>query len=112
MTKKEVLGMNDRDIDRVVKIQGTRFDRKRKVSKETIEKIKYLRVCGKSYSSIAKELGISDKTARYYCDDFYRWLDCHKGGTHKKSAIFTPSERGGYKRRLVSANAHVIYPKD
>lgn len=110
MTKKEILNMSNNALDKVVKIQGTRFDRKRKVSAKTIEKINYLKACGVSNTSIAENLNISTKTVRYYTDDAYRWMDCHKGGTHGHGKI-TASNRAQYKRMLLSSNANVIYPR-
>lgn len=110
MTKKEVLALNNSDLDRVVKIQGTRFDRKRKVSANTIEVIKWLKACGCTHAYIARAVGVSEKTVKYHTDPDYRYRDCHKGGTHAKSANYSEAERGEYKRKLVSSNAHVIYP--
>jgi len=112
MTKKEVLALNNSEIDKVVKIQGTKFDRKKKVSANTISNIRWLRSCGKSYAAIAEETGVSTGTVRYYTDPFYRFSVCHTGGTHATSSVHTTAERGEYKRKLVSANAHVIYPMD
>ena len=40
MKRKEVLKLSDRKLDNYVKIQGTRFDRKRKFSEATKRKMK------------------------------------------------------------------------
>ena len=110
MTKKEVLALSNSELDKAVKIQGTKFDRKRKLSNSTIDRIKYLSSCGKSFYAIANMLGLNYATVRYHSDEAFRWKVNHRGGSHAQSSIYTPSERANYKRGLVSANAHVIYP--
>lgn len=110
MTKKEILGMSDNALDKVVKIQGTRFDRKRKVSAKTIEKINYLKACGLTNSAISENLSVSTKVVKYYTDASYRYRDCHKGGTHAHGKK-TTQDRAQYKRTLLSSNANVIYPR-
>lgn len=111
MTKKEVLGLSDYALDKVVKIQGTKFDRKRKISDNTISKIKYLRACGNSFSTIAKKLNVSYIAARYYTDEEFKNKLNHRPGSHA-NGNFTIKDRADYKRKLVSSNAHVIYPMD
>lgn len=111
MTKKNVLSLSNYELDKVVKIQGTKFDRKRKLSDNTIAKIKWLHSCGKSYHKIANLLGVSYSAARYYTDPIYKYLVCHRGGSHAHGEL-TLNNRAEYKRGLVAANARVIYPMD
>jgi hypothetical protein len=111
MTKKELLSMSNYNLDKTVKIQGTKFDRKRKVSAKTIAKINYLKACGKTYCEIAKMLELNPITVRYHFDENYKYKMCHVGGTHAHGNLDLDN-RASYKRSLVSANAHVIYPMD
>lgn len=110
MTKKEILNLSDNELDRVVKIQGTRFDRKRKVNPQMAEKISYLKACGLTNATIAENVGVSSTTVRYYTDDRFRYNVCHVGGTHAKGNR-TLEDRAQYKRNLVSVGANVIYPR-
>ena len=111
MKKKEVLSLSDYALDKVVKIQGTKFDRKRKLSDKTISKMKYLSACGYSASRIAKTLGTNYVVVKYHTDPEYRYRVNHKGGSHSHGEMDLQN-RAEYKRGLVSANAHVIYPMD
>ena len=111
MTKKEVLALSNSELDKVVKIQGTKFDRKRKVSDRTISEIQRLFRCGKSMYSISKEMGVSVTTVQYYTDPVFRFLRNHTGGSHAHG-VMDASNRAEYKRSLVRSNAKVVYPMD
>ena len=50
LKKTKLLKMTDKELDEVVKIQGTNFDRKRKVPVEAIEEIR--EACSKDHSLI------------------------------------------------------------
>lgn len=109
MTKKEVLKLSDSAVDTTVKIQGTKFDRKVKISPSTIDKMKYLSACGYSNYKIAKMCNVSHTAVRYHLDPEYRYAVNHSGGTHAVGYLDLHN-RANYKRKLVSSNAHVIYP--
>ena len=112
MKRKDVSKMSNVEVDKTVKIQGTKFDRKRKIGDDTINQIKYLRSCGKTLSAISREVGVSAPMVRYYTDAEYRYKHCHMGGTHAQSEVHDLNERADYKRRLMRAGARVIYPMD
>lgn len=113
MTKKEVMNMSDSMLDKTVKIQGTKFDRKVKVSNSTIEKMNWMRSCGKSYSSIANALGVSYTTVKYHTDPAWRAkFNSSRSGKHTGTDNITFNDRVSYKRSLLASNAHVIYPMD
>ena len=67
----ELLTMTDNLLDKEVKIQGTEYDRKRKISKATITKMKRMSK-KKSFSEIAKALGISYVGVRYNIDPEFK----------------------------------------
>ena len=56
--KIEILNLDDKALDKKIKIQGTPYDRKRKISEKTIKQMTKMSKKGKSIQEIAKELGI------------------------------------------------------
>lgn len=111
MTKSDIYNMTDYSVNRAVKIQGTKFDRKRKLSEKTISEIMRLNRCGCSDSKIAKKLNLSSSNVRYYTNEEYRNMVNHRKGSHSKGYL-SDSNRAEYKRKLVMSGAHVIYPMD
>lgn len=108
MKRSDVLKMSDSAVNKAVKIQGTKFDRKRKYSDKVISTAKWLNACGMPVAKIAAKLNVSYATAKFWVDDEYRMAKCHKGGSHDNGYI-SNSERAEYKRKLVASGAHVIY---
>ena len=53
MTRKELCNQSDSFINKNVLIEGTNYDRRRKVTKDLIYKMSRMRNNGKSYSYIA-----------------------------------------------------------
>lgn len=103
MTKIEVLKMTDNDLDKAVKIQGTDYDRKRKVTSSIIKKMRGLEKKGKNYSEIAKEFGFCSKTVRYNLDSTYReFCKMNCSGAHTGKTRLNKTNRVAYKRELVA----------
>ena len=102
MTKIELLRMTDDKLDTMVKIQGTQYDRKRKVSDRLVEKMIKMSK-RKDYKQIASELGLTNRTVRYYTDPIYR-TNYIKGlsGKHTGKDKITMNNRVAYKRVLVA----------
>lgn len=99
----ELLTMNDNLLDKKVKIQGTEYDRKRKISKATVSKMKKM-AKKKSISEIAKELGISYIGVRYNIDpEFKARHNATRDGKHTGKDHITKYNRVAYKRQLVAA---------
>lgn len=93
----------DDQLDKMVKIQGTEFDRKRKVSSAEVKKMKKLWGKGKSFGAIAKEIGYNYTTVRYNIDDAWRAQYIAKqSGKHTGKDNITTKNRVAYKRRLVA----------
>lgn len=99
----ELLTMTDGVLDKKVKIQGTEYDRKRKISKATVTKMKRM-AKKKSISEIAREFGISYTGVRYNIDpEFKAWHNANRDGKHTGKDHVTKTNRVAYKRGLVAA---------
>ena len=103
MTKIEILKMTDDKLDEVVKIQGTPYDRKRKLSEALLKKIKKL-AKNSTYCKIAKELGLAPSTVRYHIDPVWKaHYNATRDGRHCGKDKITVKNRVEYKRSLVAA---------
>ena len=103
MNRIDVLKMTDGDLDKAVKIQGTDYDRKRKVTSRILRKMRKLKSRGKEYADIARELGLSTKTVRYNLDENYRNnYKLSLSGAHTGKDHITKKNRVAYKRELVA----------
>ena len=104
----EVLTLNDNALDKRVKIQGTPYDRKRKISESTIAKMQKM-AKKKSISAIAKELGISYIGVRYNIDPVFReHFNATRDGKHTGKDKITKNNRVSYKRQLVAAGKVIV----
>ena len=104
MTKVEILSMMDADLDKKVKIQGTPYDRKRRVSDATIKKMVKMFGNGKTVSEIASKLGLCYHTVHYNVDPVWRAkYNATRNGAHTGKDKITVSNRIAYKRMLVAA---------
>ncbi len=104
MTKIELLTLTDNVLDKKVKIQGTKYDRKRKISDATIKKMNKLAEKGKTVQSIAQELGLTNRAVRYHTDAAWRKAyiaSC--SGAHTGKDHISKLDRIAYKRGLVAA---------
>lgn len=104
MTKIEILTLTDDALDSVVKIQGTRYDRKRKVSDSIIAKARRMWSKKKTISEIAAKLGLNYTTVRYNVDpEFKKAFNAKRSGAHTGTNHITVKDRVAYKRTLVAA---------
>ena len=95
--------MNDDQLDKEVKIQGTKYDRKRKLSDKTLEKISNMAKKNLTCSKIAKDLGISYTIVRYHMDEAWRKsFNAKRDGRHTGKDKITVKNRVAYKRMLVA----------
>ena len=102
--KIELLTLTDEALDKKVKIQGTQYDRKRKVTDKTIAKMKSLSSSGKSVSEIAKKLGLNYITVKYNVDPMFKAIfNATRSGKHTGKDHITVKDRVAYKRGLVAA---------
>lgn len=104
MTKVEILTLTDNQLDDVIKIQGTKYDRKRKVSDSSIKKMLSLAKKDHTYQEIAKKLGMNPLTVRYNIDPVWKAeYNQKRSGKHTGRDKITKNNRIAYKRTLVAA---------
>ena len=104
MTKKELLKMTDSQLDAKVRIQGTKYDRKRKISDSTLKKITALAKKNHTYQEIAKKLGLTAQSVRYHIDPVWKaYYNANRDGSHTGTDKITVKDRVAYKRSLVAA---------
>lgn len=95
--------MNDLEVDKAVKIQGTKFDRKRVLDDQDINYIKLMHKEGVSISQLAKMFQVNWRTIKYNIDDDYRKLMLSKvSGVHTGITRCGFADRVAYKRSLIS----------
>ena len=105
MNKKELLNESAAVIDATVKIQGTNYDRKRKVTKSMKYRMEQMFKSGKTYTQIAEHFGVNPQTVRYNIDEEYRaWkLEDRKNYARNwQPDSTTKAERVEYKKELLS----------
>lgn len=110
MKRREVLKLSDRKLDNYVKIQGTKFDRKRKFSEATKRKMKRMYKNGKSVKEIAVKFNTTRTPVLYIVDeDFKKMFNATRSGKHTGVDKITAQNRIEYKRQLVSKRKDIIY---
>ena len=103
--RKIVLSYEDDQIDSIVKIQGTQYDRKRKLTEKQVLEIKNQLNKGISVEALAKKYNVSEWIIRYNTDDAFRAHQLKirekKSKTHINTMDF--DDRVKYKRALIKA---------
>lgn len=101
--KINVLKMVDDKLDKAVKIQGTDFDRKRKVTSEMRDQMKRMKKRGKTFREIAERFNVDHRTVRYSIDEQYRtYCKAYASGVHTGKTHLNKTNRVAYKRELVA----------
>lgn len=101
--KVNVLKMVDNELDKAVKIQGTDFDRKRKVTSGMKESMMRMRNRGKTFREIAERFDVDHRTVRYNLDPCYReYCKASTSGAHTGKTRISKTNRVAYKRELVA----------
>lgn len=104
MTRIDVLTLTDDKLDKVVKIQGTKWDRKCKISESTIKKMSKMAGTGSTAAEIARKLGINYQMVRYHTDPIWRAsYNATRNGKHYGKDRISVKNRVAYKRSLVAA---------
>lgn len=103
MNTATILMMPDDVLDDVVKIQGTRYDRKRKVTPEMALEMMEMRNAGYGVEVIAYEFGVSTTAVKYNTDQEFRKKHLSGcTGLHTGKDRISIGDRVEYKRRLVA----------
>lgn len=109
-SKKMYLDMAKSSLNKRVKIQGTKFDRKRRYSDKDYTMMKKLVSKGMSYNEVANIIGCSTAVVKYHTNDEYRYRVLHREGAGKHTGVdhISANDRIAYKRKLIIAGAKVI----
>lgn len=107
-SKKSLLLLSDSQLNHTVRIQGTKFDRKRKVSDKTDARMKELYNSGMPVMDIAKLFDLSYNTVKYHVDEEYNKYCRSRKNAHTGKTHISVQDRIEYKRKLVRAGAKVI----
>jgi hypothetical protein len=113
--RKEILvGCDDFEIDELIKIQSTEFDRKRKYDDAHIALIrKEYKDNGLSVSEIARKYSMNYTTVRYNVDDHFKAThNAKRDGKHTGVDVCDFMNRVEYKKQLIKSKkikvAHLI----
>ena len=102
---KKLSDRSKAEVDASVKIQGTNYDRKRKVTKDMKRRMEQMHESGKSYCYIADYYGVSYTTVRYNLDENYKKRMNKKRNDYArnwKPTTATFNDRVEYKRELLN----------
>lgn len=109
MKKRQILKLEDKELDKLIQIQGTQYDRKRKLSDKQIEKARILYAkYDASLWDLAVMFGVNVRTIRYNLQNSYRahrleYAKAHPQTTRKQyDHTAALSDRVAYKRKLVA----------
>ena len=112
MTKGEIKKLSNNKLDKAVKIQGTNYDRKRKVTKQIRYRMIQMLNAGKSVNTVAEHFGVTPHTVKYNCDEEYNaYVKAYrkKAKNYKHYGTFqSTEERSNYKRNLLESRKDVI----
>lgn len=98
--------MTDYIIDRIVRLEGTDYDRRRKLSTQDVVKIRKAYVAGYSITKLASMFGVSYLTIKYHIDEDF------KTDIKKRRACYAPSaydataqrrDRIAYKKSILKS---------
>lgn len=101
MKRNKLLSLNDRELDKAIKIAGTRFDRRIKLTKEDIKQMKKLYSKGNTISDIATIFNINYETARYHCIEGYKYYKNAARLMYSNNSENNYKDRVNYKKLLV-----------
>ena len=103
--EKKTEQMSDFELDKAIKIQGTEFDRKRKLTDESIKRMRLLYNQGYTIISLAEMFNTSYLTVKYNVDDDFKSLyNATRSGAHTGITKLDFTNRVMYKRDLVLNN--------
>ncbi len=107
MTKKELINSSDHFVNENVKIAGTNYDRRRKVTGDMKHRMVQMHNAGKSYSTIAAHFNVCYDTVKRTVEPYYnelekerkRLLQLEKNYQYKVPGV--DKELADYKRSLL-----------
>lgn len=97
-----ILKYDDEKLDSIVKIQGTQYDRKRKLTDAQLKEIKEKLTKNIPVEALAKEYNVSEWVIKYNTDPAFREHQLKiRNGEHTGVDTMTFENRVAYKRSLV-----------
>ena len=105
--KKVTNSLSDIEVDRLVRISATEFNRRRRLTDKQIAVIKKLRIdFHMSWKELAELTKVDPRTVRYHCDAAFRRSRIKQARyPTKKSNVYDPvkiKDRIEYKRSLIA----------
>ena len=107
--KKEIirkLCMDDRTLDKNVKLEGTDYDRRRVLTNNDVKRIRKMYDEGHSYAELSKLYGVASDTIKYHVNEnFKNYINTIRSTYTNNSCVNkkrAATERARYKRDLVS----------
>ena len=103
MKRRQVLKLDDITLNRVVRIQGTQYDRKRVLTDKDIKKMnKLFNKKGLSVKEIAEIFDVSVCCVKYnVMPEWKAEFNAKRDGKHTGVDVVTVEDRAAYKRYLV-----------
>jgi len=109
MKKFELLNLANTTLDKKVKIAGTNWDRRRKLTNKEIYEIKRMYKRGKPISDIASRFGVAVSTIKYHLfEDYKKEHNQRRKDYVNNSSSNNRAERINYKRYLINNNKKVL----
>ena len=115
MTKSELIKSPDYVVNNHVRIAGTNFDRRRKVTKSMKRRMIQMYEAGKSISKIANHFNVSYDSVKRAVVPMYNEIEKARkrsiASKYNASLEYDPgrsSERADYKRKLIMENKSVV----
>ena len=99
--------MTDFEIDKMIKIAGTDYDRRRKLSTKDIAHIRRAYKNGTSINDLALYYDVAYGTIRYHVDSLYRDIHNKVRNLNAKSIVDATAQRRSrvaYKRSILANN--------
>lgn len=104
MTRKDVINSTDTVVNSMVRIAGTNFDRRRKVTNDIKHRMQQMVDAGKSYFTIANHFNVTPYTVRLNTDAAFRASEYNRRSNYPQySETGSSAERAEYKRNLLRA---------
>lgn len=115
MTKKELINSSDYTVDKAVKIAGTNYDRRRRVTKSMKRRMIQMYEAGKSINLISNYFDVSYDAVKRAVNSMYNETEkARKREVNKKHNYYEGydpsrlSDRANYKRQLLIENKKLI----
>lgn len=101
MKRSKLLQLNNSELNSIVKIEGTKYDRRRKLSDSQIKELKKLFNKGELVCNLAKIYNITERTVLYHCVKGQKEFVNSYRAMYKQYSKSNVNERAEYKRLLI-----------